>query len=303
MKLIDDIKSSVYNPAFYSEVLNKPFSYSLKYLVSLMGLLALVATILFSIFTLPDIIKYINEFESRALSYYPGELEITIKDGKVTTNVTEPYFIKMPKEFKNTNSDFNNKSAETAPKADEMENLLVIDTKSPLTVDLFKGYKTAALLGADSFIYYKDNGVVNIQPLSQASDVVINKAKVSLIVGGLMPYIKALPVILVPVVFIVMLAGLILSKLFYLIFGAFLIWLLAMMKNKKLEYKKAYQIGLHAITLGVVLESTIFWFYPVLEFPFLFTILMLAVVWVNLKSFFAVSDIPVPPIAPPPTFN
>ncbi len=303
MKIIDDIKSSVYNPAYYSEVVNKPFSYSFKYFLSLMGFLALIATVLFSFTALPDIIGFINGFESKALGYYPNELEVTIKDGKVSTNVEEPYLIKMPAEFKNINAVSNNKSAEAVPKPEEMENLLVIDTKSPLTVDLFRSYKTTALLGADSFIYYKGNGVVNIQSLSKVSDVVINKAKVSLIVGELMPYIKALPVILVPVVFIFMLAGLISSKLFYLVFGAFAIWLLAMIKNKKLKYIKAYQIGFHAITLGVILESTIFWFYPVLEFPFLFIIIMLIVVWINLKSFFAASDILVPPIAPPPAAN
>lgn len=303
MKFIDNIKSGVYNPAYYSEVVNKPFSYSFKYFLSLMGLLALIATVLFSFTALPDVIDFVNGFESKALGYYPGELEIVIKDGKVATNVQEPFFIKMPVELKDANKDLENKSAEAVPKPEEMENLLVIDTKSPLTVDLFKSYKTAALLGVDSFIYYKDNSVVNIQSLSQASDVVINKAKVSSLLGEFMPYIKALPIILVPIVFIGVLVGSTLGYLIYLIFGAFAIWLLAMIKNKKLKYAKAYQIGLHAITFGVILESTIFWFYPVLEFRFLFTILMLAVVWMNLKSFFAASDVSSTPIFSPPTLN
>jgi len=283
--------------------LKKPFSYSLKYFLALTGLLALIATILFSFETLPGIIDFVSGLESKVLGYYPSELEITIKNGKVTTNVEEPYFIKMPEEFKSASNDSENKPAETAPNPEEMENLLVIDTKSPLTVDLFKSYKTAALLGHDSLIYYKDSGVVNVQSLSKASDVVINKTQVSSVLSEFMPYIKALPIILVPIVFIGVLIGSILGYLVYLIFGALIIWILAMIKNKKLSYSKAYQIGLHAITLGVILESVVFRFYPNLEYPFLFTIIMLAVVWINLKLFFTASEVPVPPITPPPTFN
>lgn len=65
--------------------------------------------------------------------------------------------------------------------------------------------------------------------------------------------------------------------------------------KKDLGYGKSYQLGIHAITLGVILEATVFWFYPGLEFPFLFTFLMLGVIWANFKVMPCASDAPSAP--------
>lgn len=275
MKLCKNIKSSIYNPSYYSEILNKPFSYSLKYFLSLACLVALIATIAFSFSTLPKINKFINETGSKALSYYPDDLEVTVKSGKVSTNVSEPYFIKIPDELKNSD-----RGTVTNPAAGEIENLLVIDTKNPATIDLFSGYKTSTLLSYDSFAYY-DNGAVKIQPLRQEFNGVVTKPKVSAALNKIMPYVRILPFALIPIIFIGLLIGSIFKYLIYLIFAAVIIWIMFKAMKKNLGYGKSYQIGLHAMTLGVILEVTVFRFYPNLEFPFLFTFLMLVVFWAN----------------------
>jgi len=289
MKLCQNIKSSIYNPAYYNEILSKPFSYSLKYFLSLVCLVALIATIIFSFSTLPKINKFINEIGLKALSYYPDNLEITVKNGKVSTNVSEPYFIKIPAELKNSN-----RGTITKPAAGEIENLLVVDTKNPATIDLFNGYKTAALLSRDSFAYY-DNGAVKIQPLRQEFNGVITKAKVSMAVNKITPYLKILPIVLAPIIFIFSFIGFVLTKLIYLIFGALIIWIILKAMKKDAGYGKAYQLGLHAITLGVILEAVVFRFYPNLEFPFLFTFLMLVVFWSNFGFSFCAGNSPQSP--------
>lgn len=288
MKITENIKSSIYNPAFYSEILNKPFSYSLKYFLSLICLIALASTIIFSFSTLPKINKVFDDIGSNVLNYYPEELEITVKNGIVSTNVSEPYFIKAPAEFKNNSERSGNKS-----KKDEIDNLLVIDTQSPLNLDAFKDYKTFVLLSRDSIAYRDSNEAMKIQFLNQEFNGVITKTKISAALNGITPYLKIIPLVLVPLVFVGSIFGATVKYLIYLIFGAFIIWIMSKAMKRDLRFGKAYQIGIHAITLGVILEATVFRFYPNLKFPLFFTLLMFAIVWINLK-FLPSASIPIP---------
>ncbi|MDP3056956.1 MAG: DUF1189 family protein [bacterium] len=288
MKIIENIKSSIYNSAYYSEILNKPFSYSLKYFLSLICLIALVSTIIFTFSTLPKINKVFDEIGSNVLNYYPEELEITVKNGIISTNVSEPYFIKAPAEFKNDSKRSDNKTIK-----DEIDNLLVIDTQSPLNLDAFKDYKTFVLISRDSIAYRDSNEAIKIQFLNQEFNGVITKTKISSALNKIMPYLKVIPLVLVPLVFVGSILGATIKYLIYLIFGALVIWIMAKAMKRNLRFGKSYQIGIHAITLGVILEATVFRFYPNLEFPLFFTLLMFAIVWINLKFLPSVS-IPIP---------
>lgn len=287
MKFLKNIKSSIYNSAYYSEILNKPFFYSLKYFLFLLCLIALIATIIFSFSTLPKINKVIREISSGVLNYYPEKLEITVKNGIVSTNVSEPYFIKAPAEFKNGSKRSNNKTIKN-----EIDNLLVIDTQPPLNLDAFKNYKTFVLISRDSIAYRNSNEAMKIQFLNQEFNGVITKTKVSSALNGIIPYLKVIPFILVPLVFVGSILGSIFKYLIYLIFGALVIWIMAKAMKRNLGFGKAYQVGIHAITPGVILEATVFRFYPNLEFPLFFTLLMFATVWINLK-FLPDASIPV----------
>ncbi len=228
------------------------------------------------------------------LRYYPDNLEITVKNGKVSTNVPEPYFIKMPVELRSEFQDSRDQALRTGSDLSRIENLFVIDTLSPLTIDLFKSYKTFVLISRDSVAYY-DNSAVKIQPLDQSINGVVTKAKVSSVLTEIMPYIKIIPLALIPFVLFFSFIGFIIGNMIYLIFGAFVIWLMFRIIKKNLEYGKAYQIGLHAITFAVMLEATIFRFFPILDFPFLFTFFMLIVVWMNFKTFSGTENIPPAP--------
>lgn len=292
MQFLKNIKSSIYDPIYYKEMLNKPFSYSLRYFLSLMALASLAAALFFSISAVPGINKVISEIEPKVLTYYPDELEITVKNGVVSTNVPEPFFIKMPAELKGDVKEMKSGSAGSGPNFSKIDNLVAIDTASPLTIDLFNSYKTFVLIGHNSVAYY-DNSAVKIQPMDQSADGVVTKAKVSSAWNEIMPYIKLVPYILVPIVFFGSFLGSIIGYLIYLIFGAAVIWLAAKAAKRELAYGKSYQAGLHAITLGVILDFTLFWFFPGLQVPFFFTFLMVVTVWVNLN--FASNADSVPP--------
>lgn len=99
MKIFAKIKDSIYNPEYYKDILQKPFSYSIKYFLFFALIFALVFAIPVSL-KLIDGIKNISENSPQLANYFPEELTIFIKDGKASTNVQEPYFIKIPNQWR-----------------------------------------------------------------------------------------------------------------------------------------------------------------------------------------------------------
>lgn len=106
----------------------------------------------------------INEFINEMVK---DDLEITIKNGIVSTNVTEPYYLTFSQEMvdKVFNLKNNNQSLSKA-------RILTIDTKAKAE-DLEK-YQSLALLTQTNLIYYKDSQI-NIYPLRNLGDLTINK--------------------------------------------------------------------------------------------------------------------------------
>jgi hypothetical protein len=215
------------------------------------------------------------------LDYYPQELEITIKNGKVSTNVQEPYYIKIPTEWKNNAPDNLEINGQPTSQLADIDNLLVIDTKNPFSLEKLYAYRTVALLTSDSVVYISDNKI-EIQPLKNISDFRINKSQLVYLAGTIKPFTK----FVYPVVCLGIFVGqalLLLFKFVYLLVAALLIWLVVAIKKINLGYKKSYQLGLHLITLGVILEPIIY-LLGISTFPFAFTILLLLLALLNIKN-------------------
>src|SRR4030042_4087478 len=156
MEFFKNIKASIYNPDYYRSVINKPFSYSLKYFFLFVLIVALVSMLLLSFTVVPKIKFLVNLFSEKILQYYPDELEITIKGGKASTNVKEPYFIKAPAEW----------SAVSGKKDPNVENILAIDTKNPFSVERFEDYKAYCYLAKESLACYDEHKQIKITLLS-----------------------------------------------------------------------------------------------------------------------------------------
>jgi hypothetical protein len=123
----------------------------------------------------------INTTIENILYFYPEELVVTIQDGKASTNVPEPYFIKfndvIPTE--NWNSSFKEGFEEgVAMDADanlEEFNLLVIDTKTPFSAEQFKDYHALVWLTEDAVYTLSENDRTESTPLADSDDMIINK--------------------------------------------------------------------------------------------------------------------------------
>ncbi len=267
MSFIRTIADSIYNPAFYRQIIERPFSYSLKYFLGLAMTLTIVHAAIFSISALPPIRNFLSSAGENIIGFYPEELEVTIQQGNASTNVAEPYFIKIPASW-NENGD------------STIENLVVIDTKNDFSLDQFYQYRTAAWLTKDSLIFLKDSGI-QIEPLTKIENLTINQGQIRTLITRATPYLK----FVTPVIFLVALFAILfsfVSKLLYVLLLALIILIIGKIKDVPLTYGKAYQIGLHAITLGLIvnlLPSN----FPLLHIPFLFSILTIVVVAMNLK--------------------
>ncbi len=107
---------------------------------------------------------------------FPSELEIKIKNGIASTNITEPYYITVQKEF--LNNIFSTFGGEKVLLS--KYRLVAIDTKGK--AENFENYQSAALLTENSFVYYNNNNINitplrDIQDLTVSSEIIKNKIK------------------------------------------------------------------------------------------------------------------------------
>ncbi|MCL5970688.1 MAG: DUF1189 domain-containing protein [Patescibacteria group bacterium] len=134
-------------------------------------ILSIIISIKPAIYALKYMVPLVSNAENKTMTIinevYPDELEIKIKNGYVSTNVTEPYFVNANME-KIENIMLNKKTTYTKSKV----RILTIDTKAKDS-DLEK-YQSMALLTQTSLVYYQD-GKVNTRDFRDVKDVTINK--------------------------------------------------------------------------------------------------------------------------------
>jgi len=284
MELFKNTKNSIYNPEYYNSLLSEPFSFSLKYFLLFTLIFSAIFSLIYSVRIIPPLRNFLNEKSMEILQRYPEGLEITIKKGKVLTNAEEPYFVKFPKR---------EMPGSTGPK-----NFLVIDTRSDFSLEKFYSYSTAILLTRDSVVS-QEKGKVTINQLENFPDFTVNKTVVSSFINKITPYFN----LVIPIVMFGMLFGIYTAvsfRLVYLVVAALLIWVIGKIKKVNLNYSKSYQIGLHLMTLPIVVTFSLNLVSPQTSIPFLFTILTVVVAFINLDNVPAGSSAEKPSQEEPP---
>ncbi len=269
MKFFQRVQDSIYSPAFYAQAPTKSLRRALGYFF----LLTFIATALQTILMVPAIVGFsqrVPGYVKSVTGQYPEELQVQIQNGQVTTNVKEPYFVPL--------KDIDSPGATISGK-----NLLVIDTKTPFSAAQFHQYNSAAWLTKDTLFYESNRGFKSTD-LSKMDGLEINNGLIQGFVELLTPYYQYVT----PVGILFVFSGISSAytfRLFYMLFLALIIWLLAKIFNWNFSYKGAYTVGLYAMTLGILVD--ILWsltnnWITFNGFPFMFTILTLGVVILNL---------------------
>jgi hypothetical protein len=276
MQFLKNLKNSIYGPDYYIELLQKPISFSFRYFFSFISLIALIASVIFLFTVAPKVKLILDKIGAQALERFPASLEITIKEGNASINQQEPYKISAPAGIKDTEFFYG-----------KVENILVIDTKNDFTTEELGQYKTLCVL-AKTIIACQREDQITIQPLSKIANLVINKAIITSWVERVRPFLNLIYPLALIGAWLVFFFSIIL-RLAYLLIFALVIWLIASLKKIKIGYAKSYQMGLHLMTLPIIVIILFKFLLPQMNIPFLFTIVSVLMAFINLKSVTAIT--------------
>lgn len=242
---------SISSPAYYKDVVKAPVMFSLKYLLFLSYLVMLFYISLFALqmaALLPQLPNAIKTIKQRADSFYPENLVITVRDGLLSTNQTEPVYFDIPE-----------------LQTDDIDHVITIDTKAQ--VEDFYDYDTFVLV-TDDVVVYPDDADKNytVTQIEDAEEnIVINRAFYE---DGVSPFLSLLdqlpaiaPYILIGLVLIVPLFGSVFEfsgNIISIAILSVITLLIALMLKIKLPYKKVFQMGLHAATVPILLMIIVF---------------------------------------------
>ncbi len=272
MGIFQTIRSSVFDPAFYAGMAGRSWTEAAKYyaVVSFVIVFALIAPVWALLLNVnPAMVDTVT-------AVYPDPLEITVVDGKMSTNQEEPFVI-----------------PNTLSKELELpENIAVFDTKNDEftpsalrdahTLVLFK--QTFAITQNTDNISKPNSGEQRIFSYGTTSGTsTLTKADITEIAEKIKPYVR--PVAIVGGAFLFVLAvllgglGVLVFHCIYVLFPALLIFAYFKLRKRDDVYKTAYTTALFA-SIPVTILTVIIGLFGNLP-PFTYTLLLLILVIVN----------------------
>ena len=273
MSFIETVKSAIYDPDFYENIKKRKLSTTLKYFFLLILALTTINTIILAYELGVKAPQEIRDSVYQGVSSFPADLEVNIDEGQVTTTAQEPFFVPMPKQ--------------ETEEYKGMNNLLVIDTKTPYSSTQFNQYKTLMWLTKDSLFYANrefDNRSVS---LTDVENIKINKQFVQDLAGKINPWLNFVGPVLIILTFIGLYLGFTFNLIYFLLL-AVLVFFLSKIFKWGLGYSASYKTAVYASTLAFIVDLTLFntgLYTGFFGFPFLFTLTTLCVVTINLQNF------------------
>src|SRR3989344_1396928 len=230
MNFLNNIKSSLYNPQFYASLKERSLGYSFKYFFFLVTILSFLLAFVWGSILAP---LFSGENLKKLVDYYPVELTVAIKGGIISSNVTEPYIIKV---------------GSALSKENDHVNIVVIDTKNAFSLELFKKYDTSVWIGRDFVVSSKNKNQTELNDVSQIPDFSLNRERLLHWVDVIDSYHWALSLGLFAVLFLAFYA-LFIFQLIWLLIMALFVLLVGKLRKRQLSYKNSYKISLHAATI------------------------------------------------------
>ncbi len=273
MEFFRTIRKSIYDREFYTALKTSTFVSAFKYYSFLILSVSLIISLSLGAFLFLFLShdEKIENIRTDILALYPDELTLHFQDGKMTSNVSEPYAIPVPSSW---NLQY--------PK-----NILVIKTKDTIVKEDFQRYETNILLGNDSlWIYDSGKKSIEIKKVDGfiKEDTLITRDVVTKIIDTVFSIGKKVFVILLFFLPFFIFVYYFSFYLFYLIFGAVIIFLIAKIFDQSITYGQAYKIGLHLITVPVLYDLLSVASLSIIHIPFGFTLILIVMTYLNFVS-------------------
>jgi len=284
MTILKQVKDSIYNKDFYHQLKTQPWSFSLVYYLKLISLLALIGTILLSLVLVPRLMGFLSVVPEKVLAVYPAELEIVIENGIATANVEQPYFVNIVSQLETDYADG--------------EVWVVVDTETDNLLESFRVYSEErsvfALIGREGVVLLEgeDLSKVTYHAFPRDIDLTVNQENLTKVVDTVSGYFFLIPTLMVPIMFVVLLVGLLLFAL-WLVFVTvvlLIVYTLARDKGDRLTFGQMYRFTLHAVTLALILRVLVLVLLAALPgkifiLPFFTTVVTMLVVVANVPLF------------------
>lgn len=266
VNLCRTVANGVWSPPLYAEMPTVPFGRALRYFLGLalaLTVLRLVPFVIVGITLIPAVTAGLADL-------YPADLTLTVTNGVITTNVSEPYFIPMP---------------DYVALADGPRNIAVIDTRTSPSLDQLDEYQAAAWIHRDA-IYLRGDIAGELVPIAIDEDTnfVLDRKAFDGYVADAQPWILVLGGVGLFGAFVALYAGFML-RLLYLLAAALLILGLARMLRYRWSYADSYKAGLFAVTTAFLVDLAVDvagLVVPVTGFSNMFTLVTVSTVFLNL---------------------
>jgi|SRR3989344_4861356 len=231
---------------YYQDILKAPFKYSLKFYYAYFFIFSIVITIWLTFRYYLPLNQFLTTFfPAEIVRVYPEDLEITIKDGAVSTNSVEPYYIPMSS-IEPIIQELENRVLGAS--TEDLKNILVIDTMADIKD--FPQYHTLALLTKHHLSVINEDGNIETIPLDQADNLVVNQSKIKEWVQVLNPYLGYIVFMLIGMTFIGVMIFLPLWKLVSGLFLALILQVICKLMNRPITFQKSWQLELHFMVIS-----------------------------------------------------
>jgi len=244
-------------PAYFRDVLSARFSFSFKYFLLYYLLMALASTLLFNFTIKPQLKSAATDSIHELTTNYPNDLVISLESGQTKLQGQEPpLHVPFPQSFGNN---FLTK---------DYDHLLTIDPTSQVAEK-----NSLFTLASDSLIVRQVDGTKQSVPLSDVEEnITIDRNTIQLFTSSISSRIDSFFAYL-PILFFIgfYLVSVFLALLSLLIYSLFT-YIIANVLQKRISYKKSYQLGLHLITFAETVSFLQHLLTPQFSFSGLFSL-------------------------------
>ncbi len=234
-------KNSLYNVAYYKDVLTVDIKFSLKYFFSLALLAAFITTTRVVIPLIPKVQVALDNMLIEMSEIYPDDLVITSEAGEWKINQNEPFVIPTP-DFFEVDED----------ETEFPDNFIVFDHQG--TINDLREMDTLILVNKTNILAVNNQNKIEAYPLDSMPDGEVNKEKVEEALENIGIYLDYVPILIIVFTLIATFFYFVFFRLIYLVSVAFLLRIFGQTNKLQLSFGKYYQVAMHAITLPLSIE-------------------------------------------------
>lgn len=274
------IKNILVRPDFFRNQ-----SFGLKEGLRFYSLAILAFTLATVILMLPGFVRLVQTMTSgewqnqQAIvkNIYPSELEVTIGKDGIATNVSEPYAIPFPKEWRSMSGD----------NVNIPQNLLIIDTTHPLELSSFESQDTLIIIGKQQFGFRDSKKgefrVQEIQDFTSRENLILTATTFQHFVDKIFTTTRYVIVFFMLVFPFILYAMHWIGYLFYAFFGAIIVWFAVKIQGYRLTYGRAYLSALYLLPIPLIYDllTSFMGGQPSARYPLVFSLILFIVALIN----------------------